>query len=85
MQELIHFTADWCQPCKKMAPMIDKFIEDNPNIKYTKYNVDDKESMLAVEEFVVRGVPTFVVLEDNEIKNRHTGAATPDKFASLFA
>lgn len=84
MKELIHFTADWCQPCKKMAPMIDKFVEDNADIKYTKLNVDDPASLVAVEEYAVRGVPTFVILEDGRVKNTHTGVATADKFTSLF-
>ena len=36
MKELLHFTADWCNPCKSMAPVIERFINDNPDIKYTK-------------------------------------------------
>ena len=82
MQELIHFTADWCQPCKKMAPMIDEFIANNPNINYTKVNVDDASEL--VEEYEVRGVPTFVIKTNNEITNRHTGLATSEKFSQLF-
>ena len=82
MQELIHFTASWCQPCKKMAPMIDKFVEDHPEIAYTKVDVDTDSAF--VEEYGVRGVPTFIVRKDNEITNRHTGIATPEKFATLF-
>jgi thioredoxin 1 len=85
MKELIHFTAEWCQPCKAMAPMIDKFVTDNPDIKYTKIDIDSADAVAPLEEFVVRGVPTFVILENNEIKSRHTGSATPDKFAALFA
>jgi thioredoxin 1 len=82
MQELIHFTADWCQPCKKMAPMIDEFIANNPNINYTKVNVDDASDL--IEEHAVRGVPTFIVKTNSEVTNRHTGVATAEKFAELF-
>lgn len=82
MKELIHFTADWCQPCKKMAPMIDEFVNDNPEIAYTKIDVDSDSGF--VEEFEVRGVPTFIIRVDGEIKNRHTGVATKEKFAELF-
>ncbi|CAB4242271.1 TrxA Thiol-disulfide isomerase and thioredoxins [uncultured Caudovirales phage] len=85
MQKLIHFTAAWCQPCKAMAPMIDKFVSEHPDIEYVKYDIDLPESGDAIEEFGVRGVPTFVVLENEEIKNRHTGSATSDKFSALFA
>lgn len=85
MQKLIHFTATWCQPCKAMAPMIDKFVLDNPNIEYAKYDIDLPESADAIEEFAVRGVPTFIILENEEVKSRHTGSATADKFTALFA
>lgn len=84
MQELIHFTATWCQPCKAMTPMIDKFVADNPDIKYTKLDIDESDSMLAIEEYAVRGVPTFVILKDDEVLARHTGSATAEKFAALF-
>lgn len=82
MKELIHFTAEWCQPCKKMAPIIENYLESNPNIKYTKVDVDSNSDLMA--EYDVRGVPTFIVKTSNEISNRHTGAATPEKFAKLF-
>jgi thiol-disulfide isomerase/thioredoxin len=82
MQELLHFTADWCQPCKKMAPMIDEFISNNPEIIYTKIDVDTDSAF--VEEYEIRGVPTFIIKNDGEVVNRHTGVATADKFATLF-
>jgi thioredoxin 1 len=84
MQKLIHFTAGWCQPCKAMAPMIDKFVTEHPKIKYEKFDIDLPESMLAIEQFSVRGVPTFVILQDEKILAKHTGSATAEKFASLF-
>lgn len=85
MQKLIHFTATWCQPCKAMAPMIDKFVTDNPEIEYAKIDIDAPDAVTAIEEYDVSGVPTFIIFEDEEIKSRHTGSATPDKFAALFA
>jgi thioredoxin 1 len=82
MKELIHFTATWCQPCKKMAPIIDSYLENNPNIIYTKIDVDSDSAFVA--EYEVRGVPTFVIKTSGKVSNRHTGAATPEKFAQLF-
>ena len=83
MTELIHFTATWCQPCKAMAPIIDKYVAEHPDIVYTKVDVDSDINNLA-SEYEVRSVPTFIIKNDNEITNRHTGSATPDKFSSLF-
>ena len=85
MKELIHFTATWCQPCKAMAPMIDKFVADNPDIEYDKIDIDSPEATLAIEEYGIRGVPTFIIKTNNEITARHTGSATLEKFSALFS
>ena len=40
--KLYHFTADWCNPCKKLAPILEEFLGENPNIDYIKIDVDDQ-------------------------------------------
>jgi thioredoxin 1 len=82
MKELIHFTASWCQPCKAMAPMIAQFVIDNPDIAYTKVDVDESSELM--KKYEVSGVPTFIINMDGEQKARHTGLANPQKFLSLF-
>lgn len=83
MKELIHFTATWCQPCKRMAPMINKFVEDNSDIVYSKFDADQNPS--AFEEYGIRGVPTFITKIDGEIHKYHNGVATEEQIANLFA
>lgn len=82
MTELLHFTADWCQPCKKIKPMIDYFIKDNPDIIYRK--IDIEEDFDIAKDFDVMSIPTLIVIKDGKLYNRHTGMATPEKIASLF-
>jgi thioredoxin 1 len=81
MKELIHFTATWCQPCKRMAPMIDQIIADNPEIKYTKVDADTDTQRFIDEG--IQSVPSFVFIIDGK-ETRHTGVATPEKFAELL-
>lgn len=82
MKTLTHYTATWCQPCKAMAPIIDKFIAENPDINYIKLDAD-KDTQHFLDNGIT-GVPTFVVDVDGEVLNRHTGVATSEKFAKLF-
>jgi thioredoxin-like negative regulator of GroEL len=82
MKELIHFSASWCQPCKQMQPMLDKFISDNPDIVYTKYDADDNVSVF--QEHGITGVPAFIAKVDGK-QAFHKGLATEEKLASLFA
>ena len=81
MKELKHFSATWCRPCKQMEPMITKFLEENPDVVYTKYDADVDTAVFY--EHGVSGVPTFIVTKDNKTVS-HTGVATAEKFAELF-
>lgn len=81
MKELKHFSATWCRPCKQMEPMIKKFLEENPDVVYTKYDADTDTPTFY--EFGITGVPTFIV-NNNGKSVSHTGVATPEKFAELF-
>ena len=82
MKELIHFSATWCQPCKQMQPMLDKFISDNPDIIYTKYDAD-KDISIFLEQGIT-GVPAFIA-KVNGKEVFHKGLATVDKLNSLFS
>ncbi len=41
MREILHFSAEWCGPCKMMVPIIGKYLESNPGVKYTKIDIDE--------------------------------------------
>jgi thioredoxin 1 len=79
-KELLHFTASWCQPCKRMEPIIEQFLVDNPDIKYTKVDVDVNGDIVAKNH--VQSVPTFIVPETGK---NHRGVATAAQLKELFA
>ena len=82
MKELLHFTADWCNPCKRMAPLIERFIEDNLDIKYTKVDVDEQTDL--VNTYDIQAVPTFIAVIDGEIHNRFGGVKPESVLRSIF-
>lgn len=82
MITLLHFTADWCQPCKKIKPIIDEYLEKNPEIQYVK--IDIEEDFETAKNFDVMGIPTLITIENDSILNRHTGIADFAKIQSLF-
>ncbi|MEZ0222999.1 MAG: thioredoxin [Alphaproteobacteria bacterium] len=62
---LIDFYADWCGPCKALAPTLEKFAEDNKDkVKVVKVNVDDSPNLSAA--FGIRSIPTLVTMKDNQ-------------------
>lgn len=82
MTTLLHFTADWCQPCKKIKPIIETFIQDNPSVDYSR--IDIEEDFDIAREHKVMGIPTLIAIRDGIVVGRHTGMADYEKIASLF-
>ena len=74
----MYFSADWCAPCKAMKPMIDDFIKDNPEPKIFKIDADIESEL--VKKFEIRGIPTFVMLNEGEEVKRHTGSMTKEQW-----
>jgi len=81
MRELVHFSAVWCQPCKQMQPVLDKFLSDNPDIIYTKYDADKDVSVF--QEHAITGVPAFIAIVDGK-EVFHKGILTEGKLANLL-
>lgn len=82
MTELLHFTADWCQPCKKIKPLIDDFISQNPDIIYSQVNIEEEFDV--AQHYNVMSIPTLIVIKDGSVTGRHTGMATAEKIKDLF-
>ncbi|MBO5231046.1 MAG: thioredoxin [Clostridia bacterium] len=69
---LLDFYADWCGPCKMVAPIIEEIAEENPQYVVGKIDVDDCPE-LAIQ-FGVSTIPNLVVLKDGEVVNQIAGA-----------
>lgn len=82
MKKLIHFSAEWCMPCKNNQTIVEKFLQENPDIEYKKIDID-KEPEVA-KEYSVMGVPTYVSYWNGKMHDRKTGSATRFQLEQLF-
>jgi thioredoxin 1/putative thioredoxin len=70
---LIEFTADWCAPCKQIAPDVAAFAEDmRGKVKVVKVDID--KAPLLARELRVQSVPTFMVFAEQRIMDVQVGA-----------
>ena len=68
---LVDFYADWCGPCKMIAPIIEKIAEERSDIIVGKANIDDASELAA--RFGVMSIPTLIVFKDGKEAKRIIG------------
>ena len=74
---LVDFWAEWCGPCKMMAPILNELAEELPEGQAVgKLNVEEYQSM--AQKFQVRGIPTMILFENGREINRFVGVKTKD-------
>ena len=69
---LIDFYADWCGPCRMMAPFVEEIANERTDIVVGKINVDDEPEL--AQAFGIVSIPTLVVMKDGKVANQSAGA-----------
>ncbi|GAA0153649.1 oxidoreductase [Lithospermum erythrorhizon] len=73
---VVYFTASWCGPCRLMEPVINNFSNQYTSVEFIKIDVD--ELMGVAEAFVVRAMPTFLLIKRGDVLDRVVGAKKED-------
>jgi thioredoxin len=80
---LVDFTATWCGPCKRLAPIVDEIAEEvKGKVKVGKLDID--ESPLTASKMGIRSVPTLIVFKDGKAAAQHLGLTTKAKVLGLI-
>lgn len=79
---LIDFYADWCGPCKMLAPVLEEIAKENINTKFVKINVDDAQDLAM--EYNVMSIPTLVVIKNGKEVNRVVGLVSKSELMEII-
>ena len=69
---LVDFWADWCGPCKMMAPIVEALSEELSDVKVCHINID--ENIDIAQKYRVMSIPTFIAFKGGEESGRQIGA-----------
>ena len=79
---LIDFYADWCGPCKMIAPIVHEIAEERDDILVAKVNVDESTD-LAIQ-FGVSSIPTLIVMKGGQVVNKVVGFRSKEQIEALL-
>ena len=72
---VIDFWAEWCGPCRAIAPSVDELAEEyEGKVIIGKYNVDDDADLSA--EYSIRNIPTLLFFKEGKLVDKHVGSAS---------
>ncbi|HOA40147.1 MAG TPA: thioredoxin [Halanaerobiales bacterium] len=68
---LVDFWAEWCGPCRMVAPVVEEIAQEHDNIKVCKLDVDNNQYTAA--QYGVMSIPTLILFENGQEKERVVG------------
>ncbi len=80
---LVDFYADWCGPCRMLAPALEQVAREQPHAKVVKVNVDHSPRTAA--KYGINAVPTLMTFRDGRPARQHIGLATKAHLEALLS
>jgi len=80
---LVDFYADWCGPCRRLAPVLEDLATENPHVKIVKVNVDDSPNVAS--EYGVDSIPSLKLFRNGSIAGELVGLASKGELRALLS
>ena len=80
---LVDFWAEWCGPCKMIAPLLDEIAEEfKDRITVAKINIDENQN--TPQKFAVRSIPTLMIFKDGNVQAQKMGALSKSQLVEFL-
>ena len=79
---LADFWADWCGPCRMLAPVIDEIAAERTDIKVGKIDVDEEPDL--ARTYRIMSIPTLVVFQNGNVVNKSVGVLSKEEILSML-
>ncbi len=80
---LVDYWADWCSPCKQIAPILDDVAPEYVGkVKIAKLNIDDNPKTPV--KYGVRGIPTLILFKNGELEATKVGALSKSQLTAFL-
>ncbi len=80
---LIEYWAEWCGPCKMIAPLLDEIAGDyEGKLKFTKLNIDDNPN--TPPKYGIRGIPTLMIFKNGNAEATKVGALSKSQLTAFI-
>ena len=80
---LLDFWAEWCGPCKMIAPILDEIaVEYKDRLRIAKLNIDQNPQ--TPPKFGIRGIPTLILFKNGTVEAQKVGALSKSQLASFL-
>ncbi|WP_294614365.1 thioredoxin [uncultured Gilliamella sp.] len=80
---LVDFWADWCEPCKRFAPILEDVAQEySEKVLINKLNISENPNISP--KFAIRGIPTLLIFKNGQVVARHEGALSKTQLKNFI-
>lgn len=80
---LVDFHAEWCGPCKTMAPELKRYADKHKEVRVLKVDIDKNPAV--AQQLNIQGVPTLILFKKGKILWRQSGAMNAQQIEKALA
>ena len=79
---LVDFNAEWCGPCRMLAPVLEEIASESDNVQIISVNIDEEDEL--AEKYNVSAIPCLVLFDDGVEKKRSVGLKPKDEIVTFI-